>query len=286
VLHDSTARTDLTTVALSLSSCCEVLSRGLPCQFGTRCGKSGGRPANPLQPFPCKADFRRGRQASHSRLAHQLDATSKPCVSAAPFGAMYREKLLSAEGLDSSDPCGRTARFPELVTSFYRTGPAQTAARLPPSKEAMTTGRNASRVPRRSPPFAAVYAGRREAAILRGIRPTYPESVADHESGLICVLAPTSIDSSNCGELGGRGTHFALVICFLRTADRRPPVAPGRFDKSSSQAPKSRPFGRKDPKESSPRRSGVSLCTWRQPERLTQGLLVGVQRDEQAAVAC
>lgn len=47
------------------------------------------------------------------------------------FGLAYRGKLLSAEGLGFFRALvAESARFPELVTTFYRTGPAQTAARL------------------------------------------------------------------------------------------------------------------------------------------------------------
>jgi hypothetical protein len=58
------------------------------------------------------------------------------------FGAMYREKVLSAEGLGFFRTLAAEAmRFPELAGSFYRTGPAQTAARLSVVlKEAMTRG--------------------------------------------------------------------------------------------------------------------------------------------------
>ncbi|MFA4970167.1 MAG: TetR/AcrR family transcriptional regulator C-terminal domain-containing protein, partial [Sulfuritalea sp.] len=69
------------------------------------------------------------------------------------FGAMYRAKLLSAEGLGFFRIlAAETVRFPELAASFYRTGPAQTAARLSVVlKEAMSRGEMCPA----SPEFAA-----------------------------------------------------------------------------------------------------------------------------------
>lgn len=47
------------------------------------------------------------------------------------FGLAYRGKLLGAEGLGFFRAIiAETTRFPELVATFYRTGPVQTAARL------------------------------------------------------------------------------------------------------------------------------------------------------------
>jgi AcrR family transcriptional regulator len=47
------------------------------------------------------------------------------------FGLAFRAKALSAEGLGFYRALiAETTRFPELVAAFYRTGPAQTAARL------------------------------------------------------------------------------------------------------------------------------------------------------------
>ena len=47
------------------------------------------------------------------------------------FGIAFREKALSAEGLGFYRALvAETTRFPDLAASFYRTGPAQTAARL------------------------------------------------------------------------------------------------------------------------------------------------------------
>ena len=47
------------------------------------------------------------------------------------FGIAFRDKALSAEGLGFYRALvAETTRFPELAASFYRTGPAQTAARL------------------------------------------------------------------------------------------------------------------------------------------------------------
>lgn len=47
------------------------------------------------------------------------------------FGIAFRAKALSVEGLGFYRALlAETTRFPELAASFYRTGPAQTAARL------------------------------------------------------------------------------------------------------------------------------------------------------------
>ncbi len=47
------------------------------------------------------------------------------------FGIAFREKALSVEGLGFYRALlAETTRFPELAATFYRTGPAQTAARL------------------------------------------------------------------------------------------------------------------------------------------------------------
>jgi TetR/AcrR family transcriptional repressor of mexJK operon len=47
------------------------------------------------------------------------------------FGIAFRAKALSAEGLGFYRALiAETKRFPELAATFYRTGPAQTAARL------------------------------------------------------------------------------------------------------------------------------------------------------------
>lgn len=47
------------------------------------------------------------------------------------FGIAFRAKALSAQGLGFYRALiAETTRFPELATTFYRTGPAQTAARL------------------------------------------------------------------------------------------------------------------------------------------------------------
>ncbi|MDO8787225.1 MAG: TetR/AcrR family transcriptional regulator [Sulfuritalea sp.] len=83
--------------------------------------------------FPCKADLfgEVVRQATAALLitlhANQLTLRERLLR----FGAMYREKVLSAEGLGFFRTlAAETVRFPELAASFYRTGPAQTAARL------------------------------------------------------------------------------------------------------------------------------------------------------------
>jgi AcrR family transcriptional regulator len=66
---------------------------------------------------------------------------------------LYREKLLSAEGLGFFRIlAAETVRFPQLAASFYRSGPAQTAARLSVVlNEAMARGEMRSA----SPEFAA-----------------------------------------------------------------------------------------------------------------------------------
>lgn len=47
------------------------------------------------------------------------------------FGIAFRTKALSAQGLGCYRALvAETTRFPELAATFYRTGPAQTAARL------------------------------------------------------------------------------------------------------------------------------------------------------------
>jgi TetR/AcrR family transcriptional repressor of mexJK operon len=94
--------------------------------------------------FPCKADlFGEVVRQATAALLITLDANQQTLRERLlRFGAMYREKLLSAEGLGFFRIlAAEAARFPELVTSFYRTGPAQTAARLSAVlKEAMTKG--------------------------------------------------------------------------------------------------------------------------------------------------
>ena len=58
------------------------------------------------------------------------------------FGIAFRAKALSVEGLGFYRALvAETKRFPELAATFYRTGPAQTAARLREVlKEAMDCG--------------------------------------------------------------------------------------------------------------------------------------------------
>ncbi len=94
--------------------------------------------------FPCKADLfgEVVRQATAALLitleADQLTLRERLLR----FGAMYREKVLSAEGLGFFRTlAAETVRFPELAANFYRAGPGQTAARLSVLlKEAMSRG--------------------------------------------------------------------------------------------------------------------------------------------------
>jgi AcrR family transcriptional regulator len=83
--------------------------------------------------FPCKADlFREVVSQATAALLITLDADRLSLRERLlRFGVMYRNKLLSAEGLGFFRIlAAETVRFPELAASFYRTGPAQTAARL------------------------------------------------------------------------------------------------------------------------------------------------------------
>ncbi|MCX7180989.1 MAG: TetR/AcrR family transcriptional regulator [Proteobacteria bacterium] len=82
--------------------------------------------------FPCKADLfgEVVRQATAVLLitldANQLTLRERLLR----FGAVYREKVLSAEGLGFFRTlAAETVRFPELAASFYRTGPVPS---LPP----------------------------------------------------------------------------------------------------------------------------------------------------------
>lgn len=105
--------------------------------------------------FPCKADLfgEVVRQATAALLitldAEQIILRERLLR----FGTMYRNKLLSAEGLGFFRIlAAETVRFPELAASFYRSGPAQTAARLSVVlKEAMAKGEMRAA----SPEFAA-----------------------------------------------------------------------------------------------------------------------------------
>lgn len=105
--------------------------------------------------FPCKADlFGEVVRQSTAALLITLDANQQTLRERLlRFGSLYRAKLLSAEGLGFFRIlAAETVRFPELAASFYRTGPAQTAARLSVVlKEAMGRGELRS-VP---PEFAA-----------------------------------------------------------------------------------------------------------------------------------
>ncbi len=82
--------------------------------------------------FPCKADLVREvvSQASVALLitfdANRLNL----CERLLRLGIMYRAELLSADGLGFVRIlAAETVCFPELAASFYRAGPAQTAAR-------------------------------------------------------------------------------------------------------------------------------------------------------------
>lgn len=105
--------------------------------------------------FPCKADlFGEVVRQATAALLITLDADQQTLRERLlRFGALYREKLLSAEGLGFFRTlAAETVRFPELAASFYRSGPAQTAARLSAVlKDAMAKGELRSA----SPEFAA-----------------------------------------------------------------------------------------------------------------------------------
>jgi TetR/AcrR family transcriptional repressor of mexJK operon len=101
--------------------------------------------------FPCKADlFGEVVRQATAALLITLDADRKTLRERLLcFGALYREKLLSSEGLGFFRIlAAETVRFPELAASFYRSGPAQTAARLSAVlKEAMAKGEMRSDCP-------------------------------------------------------------------------------------------------------------------------------------------
>ncbi len=105
--------------------------------------------------FPCKADlFGEVVRQATAALLIALDASQLSLRERLlRFGTMYRDKVLSAEGLGFFRTlAAETTRFPELAASFYRSGPAQTAARLSAVlKEAMVKGELRSG----SPEFAA-----------------------------------------------------------------------------------------------------------------------------------
>lgn len=105
--------------------------------------------------FPCKADlFREVVSQATAALLITLDADRISLRERLlRFGGMYRSKLLSAEGLGFFRIlAAETVRFPELAASFYRAGPAQTAARLSAVlSKAMVRGEMRSA----SPEFAA-----------------------------------------------------------------------------------------------------------------------------------
>lgn len=105
--------------------------------------------------FPCKADlFREVVSQATAALLITLDADRLSLRERLlRFGVMYRNKLLSAEGLGFFRIlAAETVRFPELAASFYRAGPAQTAARLSAVlSKAMVRGEMRS-APRSLPP--------------------------------------------------------------------------------------------------------------------------------------
>ena len=105
--------------------------------------------------FPCKADLfgevvKQGTAALLITLGGNQQSLRERLLR---FGALYRQKLLSAEGLGFFRIlAAETVRFPQLAASFYRSGPAQTAAHLSVVlKEAMARGEMRSA----SPDFAA-----------------------------------------------------------------------------------------------------------------------------------
>lgn len=101
--------------------------------------------------FPCKADlFGEVVRQATAALLITLDANQQTLRERLlRFGIMYRAKVLSAEGLGFFRTLAAEAvRFPELAASFYRSGPAQTAARLSVVlKEAMGKGELRSEPP-------------------------------------------------------------------------------------------------------------------------------------------
>jgi AcrR family transcriptional regulator len=83
--------------------------------------------------FPCKADLfgEVVRQVTAVLLVALDDDESTLRERLLRFGYAYRSKILSVEGLGFYRALvAETVRFPELAATFYRTGPAQTAARL------------------------------------------------------------------------------------------------------------------------------------------------------------
>jgi TetR/AcrR family transcriptional repressor of mexJK operon len=101
--------------------------------------------------FPCKADlFGEVVRQATAALLITLDANQQTLRERLLcFGALYRAKVLSAEGLGFFRTLAAEAmRFPELVASFYQTGPAQTLARLSVVlREAMARGEMRSASP-------------------------------------------------------------------------------------------------------------------------------------------
>ena len=101
--------------------------------------------------FPCKAKlFGEVVRQATAALLITLDSERQTLRERLlRFGAAYRGKLLSAEGLGFFRTLAAEAvRFPELAASFYKSGPAQTATRLSAVlSDAMTAGELCSAPP-------------------------------------------------------------------------------------------------------------------------------------------
>lgn len=83
--------------------------------------------------FSCKADlFEEVIHQGTAVLLVALDGSEqnlRECL--LRFGGLYREKVLSNEGLGFfRTMAAESVRFPELAQNFYRTGPVQTTTRL------------------------------------------------------------------------------------------------------------------------------------------------------------
>jgi TetR/AcrR family transcriptional repressor of mexJK operon len=154
--------------------------------------------------FPCKADlFGEVVRQATAALLITLDANQQNLRERLlRFGAMYRAKLLSAEGLGFFRILAAEAvRFPELVASFYRTGPAQTVARLSVVlKEAMARGEMRSAPPE--------FAANLLLSMLVG---------ADRNHYLFSGEAPPEPDPEHVGQ---------IIDCYLRAFAPVAPEAP------------------------------------------------------------
>jgi TetR/AcrR family transcriptional repressor of mexJK operon len=105
--------------------------------------------------FPRKADLfgEVVRQATAALLVTLGDEGQTLRERLLRFGIAYRGKVLGAEGLGFFRAIvAETKRFPDLVTTFYRTGPAQTAARL---RTILTTAMERGELCCGNPDFAA-----------------------------------------------------------------------------------------------------------------------------------